>query len=166
MPRMISDVARRVCRIGGAGVAFLLLACLPPLPSRAAPVSAAPAPGLARIWIYRDYEPYQTLARPYVRFNGAVIGISEPGGSFYRDVPAGTYQVTVDSDGQDVYQFATVAVVPGETVYLKVETLRGWDSGGGNKGGGGWARDTFYTREMPPGLAQAEIAHAPIYGGG
>jgi hypothetical protein len=170
MTNRISDAARRLCRGGAAAAAILLLAGALSLPSRAAPpgpVSGAPAAGMGRIWIYRDYEPYETLARPYVRLNGAVAGISEPGGSFYRDVPPGTYQVTVDSDGEDVNQFVTIIVAPAETAYIKVESLRGWDSGGGgNRGGGGWARDTFYTRLIPPELGQAEIAHEPFYGGG
>jgi hypothetical protein len=53
---------------------------LPPTSSVAIPPIPA---GAARVWVYRDYEPHETLARPYVWLNQQ---ISEPGGAFYRDV--------------------------------------------------------------------------------
>jgi hypothetical protein len=141
-----------------------LLGCAAALP----PVSAVQIPpiprGDARIWIYRDYEPYVSLARPYVRFNGAVVGISEPaGGAFYRNVPPGDYYVTVDSDGQDVNQWANVAVVPRQQVYIKVEALRWWDCGG--LGRGYWCRDTFYTVLQLPQVGAAEVAAMPFTAG-
>jgi hypothetical protein len=64
--------------------------------------------GKDRLWFYRDYEPYETLARPYLRLNEQVAGISESGGTFYRDVAPAHYSVTVDSAGRDVNQFAEV----------------------------------------------------------
>jgi hypothetical protein len=71
-------------------------------------VLAAAPPDTARLWIYREYEPADTLARPFVRMNGAVIAISEPGGSSFRDAPPGVYTVTVDTVGHDVNQFVTI----------------------------------------------------------
>ena len=100
------NFARRL-RLGGAVLllALTIMGVAPrglALAAAANPPGLAPvSPGMARIWIYRDYEPYQTLARPYVRLNGAIAGISEPGGALYRDVVPGTYTVTVDSDGTD-----------------------------------------------------------------
>lgn len=169
MSSALSGAAWRLLRAAGAALLIVMLAGGSPVFAAAAPAASAPRPGLARIWVYRTYEPFQTLARPYVRLNGAVTAISEPGGAFYRDVAPGRYLVTVDSDGQDAYQFATVELVPGQTVYLQVQSLRGWDSGGGGGdagGGGGYERDTFYTRLMPPETAQREIAREPFYGGG
>jgi hypothetical protein len=132
-------------------------------PPGLAPVS----PGMARIWIYRDYEPYQSLARPYVRLNGAIAGISEPGGVFYRDVAPGSYMATVDSAGTDVQQFVSLAVAAGQQVYVKVLASGSWDSGSsGERGGSGWARDTFYTWQIQPQAAAAEIARMPLYNGG
>src|SRR5579864_3208187 len=132
-------------------------------PPGLAPVS----PGMARIWIYRDYEPYQSLARPYVRLNGAIAGISEPGGAFYRDVAPGTYMATVDSVGTDVQQFVSLAVAAGQQIYVKVLASASWDSGGsGERGGSGWARDTFYTWQIRPQAAEPEIARMPLYNGG
>jgi hypothetical protein len=99
----------------GAAVLFALLcgcASLPPTGSVTIPLIPA---GMARAWFYRDDEPYISLDRPYVRMNGAIVGISEPGGAFYRDVPPGQYYVTVDSYGRDANQFPYATLVPGET---------------------------------------------------
>lgn len=115
------------------------------------PVAAA-SPGAARLWIYREYEPGDTLARPFVRLNGAVIAISEPGGSFFRDVPSGVYRVTVDTVGQDVNQFVTITLAAGQTVFVKVESSKLWESDLN------YTADTFYTRIIPPETAQRDLA--------
>lgn len=128
-------------------------------PVTAAPVSD-PSRAAARVWVYREYEPYETLARPYVRFNGQIIGISEPGGSFYRDVQPGTYSVTVDSFGKDVHQFANVSLGAGQTTFIKVESARDWESGLN------YRRDTFYTRVISPEMAQRELGRSQFFGGG
>ena len=126
----------------------------------------APAPNAGRIWIYREYEPFLSLAQTYVRLNGAVAGVSVPGGAFYRDVAPGAYTVTADSDGIAPNQFVTVAVSPGQQVFVKVLSDINWDSGGGGRfGGGAWRRDTFYTWQMQPQAAAAEIAQLPHLGG-
>jgi hypothetical protein len=118
-----------------------------------------PPPGYARIWLYRLDEPYVSLARPYVRFNGRVVGISEPGGAFYRDVAPGEYYVTVDSEGRDVNQFARAAVVASQQIYIEVQALEYWDCGGPDKEGE-WCWPTFYTRLQLPQTAAAAIAHS------
>jgi hypothetical protein len=164
---------RRWCRQVGLTALAALLTVAIGSPVRAdlpAAAPSVPAPGLARIWIYRLYEPYVSLARPYIRLNGAVVGISEPGGAFYRDVAPGTYAVTVDSTGIDTNQFATVGVGPGQQVFVKILDDPSWNSGGGGGeqggGGGGWARDTFYTWLIQPQAAAAEISRLPLYNGG
>jgi hypothetical protein len=160
----IPSTLARLCR---TGTMVLLLAFLgwvqAPQPGLAA--TAGPPPGYARIWVYRYYEPYVSLATPYVRFNGRIVGVSEPGAAFYRDVPPGEYYVTVDSEGRDVNQFAHIAVVPGQTVYIEVEVSKYWDCGGGIKGDG-WCRDTFYTREQSPQVGAAAIASLQPYSSG
>lgn len=155
-PRVLRSAA-------GVALAVLVFGCAAPA-TQAAAIPPIPA-GMARIWIYRDYDP-TALARPYVRLNGAVAGISEPVGAFYRDVAPGVYSVTVDSIGQDVNQWASVALVPGQEVYLRVDDLPFWDCGGGGRGGGGWCRDTFYTRLQLPQVGAAEVARLPYTGGG
>jgi hypothetical protein len=163
--------ARRIA--GAGGMLLFVLAMIGLAPCAHAVVEPYPAtqyasvaPGMTRIWIFREYEPYESLATPYVRLNGAIVGVSQPGGVFYRDVPAGTYTVTVDSIGTDVNQFATISLAPGQEAFVKVLVSGSWDSGGGSDRTGGWARDTFYTWQIEPQAAEAEIAHLPLYNGG
>ena len=52
------------------------------------------APGAARIWFYRDYEPSVSLGLATVTLNGGVVGHAQPDGSaFYRDIAPGRYAV-------------------------------------------------------------------------
>jgi hypothetical protein len=147
-----------------AAIAFLLTtANCTQLPSTSAVAIPPILTGTARIWFYRDYEPYETLARPYVRLNEQVAGISEPGGAFYRDVVPAHYLVTVDSAGRDVNQFAQVDLAAGQEAYAKVLSLRSWLADDCMVWGG---CDTFYVRLMPGDAARAAIARSPFYGGG
>jgi hypothetical protein len=156
----------RLCR-GGAIILLLALLGWVEAPRPSLAEIAGPPPGYARIWIYRYYEPYVSLATPYVRFNGQIVGVSEPGGAFYRDVAPGEYYVTVDSEGRDVYQFVHVAAVSGQTLYIQVEASKYWDcDGGSSKGGAGWCRDTFYTRLQPPGVGAPAVASLETYSRG
>jgi hypothetical protein len=163
MKHGIGGLVRQVCGAAILGLVFLVIGCTQPPPSVAAVATKPLPPGTARIWIYRLNEPYQSLDRPYVRFNGKVVATSEPGGAFYRDVPPGQYHITVDSQGRDIYQFVTVAVAAGQQVYVQVQVSRDWDSGGGARGY--WFRPTFYTRLQLPQVARAQIARSPLYGG-
>lgn len=155
--------ARWPSRAALIAVLGLLLGCAVPAATRSAAAVPPVAAGMGRIWIYRYSDPNGSLARPYVRLNGAVAGISDPGGAFYRDVPPGVYEVTVDSIGQDVDQWVRVAVVPGQQVYVRVDDLPHWDCGGGRRGG--WCRDTFYTRLQLPQVGAVEVARLPFTGG-
>ena len=89
--------------------------------------------------------------------NGVIVGISDQGYAFYRDVPAGLYQVSVESYGRDLFQFRAVALVPGQQAYAKILSLRSWVELGRN-----FSRDTFYVLIIPPTFAQAEISHYPF----
>ena len=53
-------------------------------PPAAPYLNAAPPPGMARIWFFRDLNPNETLAMAYIRLNGSVAGVSEAGRAFYR----------------------------------------------------------------------------------
>ena len=137
----------------------LLGALLPANPGSTA--TAGPAPGAARIWIYRIFDPSITLATPYVRINGAIVAVARLGSVFYRDVRPGTYLISADSIGRDVNQFARVALAAGQTVYVKVDANDWW---------AGLCRtcqiNTFYTLLMNPAFARAEMAGLPVAGGG
>ena len=121
---------------------------------------APPPPGLARIWIYRVYDPSITLVTPEVRLNGEAVGIAQLSGGFYRDVPPGIYAVTVDSRGVDVNQFAQVALAAGQTVYIKVDAEQSLGTACRD-----CKVDAFTTRVMSPGLAEAELRGSPGFFG-
>ncbi len=156
------EMAHWLWQTGMAAVLPVLWGCAELPPSTNTVTLPGIPPGEGRLWVYRDYQPYQTLARPYVRLNSRIAGISEPGGAFYRDLSPGVYRATVDTFGYDVYQFADAPVAAGQTTYVKVESLKFW--WGRSRSSGGY--DTFYTRLIPPEIAQAEVARSPFYGGG
>ena len=108
-------------------------------------------PTLARIYFYRDYEPYESLSQPRIYLNGKEVGASIPGGIFYRDVPAGSYEITCDSKGIYPNQFKSLTLQPDQTLYVKIESLRTWYDEAHFTG------DTFYVALIGPRLAQTEI---------
>jgi hypothetical protein len=125
---------------------------IPPIPARA-----------ARVWFYRDYEPHETLARPYVRLNEQIAGISEPGGAFYRDVAPAHYSISVDSAGRDFNQVAEAGLAAGQEAYAKIVSLRSWLDDDNCIVWSGC--DTFYVWLIRPEEARPAIAKSPFYGG-
>jgi hypothetical protein len=153
--------AWRWFRIAGiVGVLVALCGCARLPPTNAVTIPPIP-PGMARVWFYREDLPNVAQQRPYVRMNAAVVGISEDGGAFYRDVAPGEYYVTVDSYGVDVNQFPYIALVPGQTVYLQVLGSTYWASGGATP----WLRPTFYVWVMPNDVGGPAVAALPFYPG-
>ena len=98
---MPTNVARPRRRFRG-DVSVLLLAaasCTPPPTTASDSIPPLP-PQQGRIWLYREVDTADVnTTTPYVRLNGAIAGVPDPGGAFYRDVPPGTYRITVDSEG-------------------------------------------------------------------
>jgi len=146
-----------------AGAGLVLLAT-----AGYAQMRPTPTTGTARIWFYRDMAPYSSLATPYVRLNGAVAGVSQPGGAFYIDVQPGHYHLSVDSYGVDFNQTRDVDLAPGAQIYAKVVSNDNWieGGGGGRGGGGGYHRDTFYVWLYPVEQAWPVIARSWFYGSG
>jgi uncharacterized protein DUF2846 len=126
----------------------------------AAQVPPVPA-DRARFFFYRDYEPYESLGRPYVTLNGEVAGISEPGGVFYRDVPAGTYLVAVRSYTFYPDKDKTVTAAAGQIIYVKVGSLRSYNSGDNF-----YDPDTFAVVIIGPADGQRDIASKRYYPNG
>jgi hypothetical protein len=147
---------------GAMGLLVAMWSCAPLPPTSTVSIPKI-APGMARAWFYREDAPYISQARPYVRMNGAVVGISEDGGAFYRDVAPGEYYVTADSWGVDANQFPHVILVPGQTAYFQVIGSRYWASGGGGGRGGSWERPTFYVWVMPNDVGGPAVARSPFY---
>ena len=155
---------RRLPRALGCVLLLAMAGCAQPPP--AAPYLATRvAPGMARIWFYRDLNPNDIMATPYVRLNGTIAGVSEPGGAFYRDVPPGRYHISADSYYRDATLDRDVDVAPGAEVYAKVVPLENTVQGGGVVGGG-YRRDNFVVWLYPPEAARPAIAHSYIQAGG
>jgi hypothetical protein len=88
-----------------------------------------------------------------------VTGISEPDGTFYRDVTPKRYAVTVDSYLDNyVYQFASIDLAAGQEAYVKVLSMRRDKSTGET----GFARDIFFTRIIPADVAQGGGCPPPL----
>ena len=159
---MLRDLSVNRWRRAAAGLLLAAASCaqLPPTSSVAIP--SIPA-GAARLWFYRDYEPYETLARPYVRLNEQIVGISEPGGAFYRDVAPAHYSLAVDSAGRDFNQVADAELAAGQEAYAKVVSLRSWLDDDNCILWSGC--DTFYVWLIRPEEARPAIGKSPFYGG-
>ena len=91
------------------------------------------SPSEARIWIYRDYQPSESLNLAAVTINGASAGDTQPGGgAFYRDVPPGHYHIAVASYGTDTGQSSDIDLPAGEEAYVQIQSLSAWATGGGD----------------------------------
>jgi hypothetical protein len=157
-----------LCRLllAGAGSFLLAMASCAPLPPTAA-VAIPPVPaGEARAWFYRDPGPYDCVNTPYIRMNEAIVGVSQIGGASYRDVPPGQYLVSTDNYLGDFNSTRQVYLYPGQQAYFKVLCLTNWIAGGGGRNDAGYSRNTFYVWQIPPEIAQGDVARSQFYGGG
>jgi hypothetical protein len=149
-----------------AGAAFILLAaangCAAPVPPTASVAIPPVPPGEARIWFYRDYEPYADRGRPSVALNGTYAGIAELGGAFYRDVPPGRYLATVETYGIDFNQVANFDIASGQEAYVRIVSNPSWYQDGDRRT---FQRPTYYAWLIPSDAAHADVAHLSFYGG-
>jgi hypothetical protein len=161
---MHQNISLPLQRLIRAGPIVLLLAtagCAQPAVTASVVIPAIPA-GEARIWFYRDYEPYAGKGRPAIAANGAFVGLAELGGAFYRDVAPGQYYVTVETTGVDFSQTSNLALTPHQEAYIKIVSNPSWVSGSLAY----YERPTFYAWQIPNEVAQADVAHLAFYGGG
>jgi hypothetical protein len=168
----MSGLPRSLWWRAAAGFTLFVLAAWGAPPASAQFLTRAPAPaasvppvpaGDARLWFYREFFPGDTQTIPTIFANGAPIGYGAPGTSFYRDVPAGAYHLTVSSVGQDVNQDKNIAVNPGEQIYVKIASNPGWAESGERSV---WRRPTYYVMIVPPGLAALEMPFTAFTRGG
>lgn len=148
--------------LAGPGVLALAVAgCAQPPATASVAIPPIPA-GQARIWFYREYEPYTGKGLPAVAANGGYVGQAELGGAFYRDLPPGHYHVTVETYGIDVNQSANFDLVRGHEAYVKIVSNPEWVSYGLESE---IERPTFYAWLIPSEAARADVARLAFYGG-
>jgi hypothetical protein len=140
-------------------VVLLGLAGCTQLPTTEASAIPPIPPGKARVWFYRDLEPFETLARPAIAMNDAPIGLSEPGGAFYRDVAPGRYHVSVETYGRDINQSKDLDLAPGAEGFVKIVSLRAWVETIR------YERDTFYVWLETPETGRRAVAGKLFFGG-
>jgi hypothetical protein len=146
-----------------AAVLALLLAggsAAPAAPSQVAALPPIPA-GDARFWFYRVFFPEDTRDMPAISMNGTPVGYALAGTSFYRDLPAGQFHVTVSSYGQDYDQSKDVAVAPGQNIFVKIVSLPSWEA----SSRGNYRLGTYYATIVPPQLAAFEVPQTSYSGG-
>jgi hypothetical protein len=152
---MPNDPARRRRPLSQAAVSVLLLAaasCTPPPTTASVSIPPIP-PQQGRIWFYREVDTGDVnTTTPYVRLNGAIAGVPDPGGAFYRDIPPGTYRITVDSEGNSPRPTQEVALVAGQEIYARIGL------------GGSWNGQGFTITMEPSAVGHAAIEHSKFYG--
>jgi hypothetical protein len=131
------------------------------------PVSGTPntaaVPGVVRVWFYRVFFPEDTKDLPAISLNGSPVGYAGQGISFYRDIPAGQYHITVDTFGRDFNQSQDVIFTPGTEYYVKILSLPGWVSGTARNP---YSRGTYYVSLVSQQVAIPELAQTTyLYNG-
>jgi hypothetical protein len=147
-----------------AGVALFVTAADAAYPPAAQYVSSPAPPNQARIWFYREANPYSSTGTPYLRLNGAVVGVSQPGAAFFVDVAPGHYHLSADSVGEDYNQTRDIDIGPGQVAFAKVLSNDHWIEGSGGEFGGSYKRDTFYVWTVAPQTAVPVISQSYLYG--
>ena len=144
-------------RLTGAVAAIALIlaggSCAPPPTTASVAIPPIP-PQQGRIWFYRQVDTAAVnTTTPYVRLNGAIAGVPEQGGAFFRDVPPGYYRITVDAEGNSPTPSQEVALVAGQQIYARIGL------------GGSWNGQGFTISMEPSDVGRAAIEHSKFYGG-
>jgi hypothetical protein len=135
-------------------VIALVSACAaPPRDPVFASVALPPlAADKARIFFYRFYEPYESLARHWIYLNRRETLVSIPGAVSMRDVAPGAYEIYVYSKPIYPNQFKHVVLHAGDTLHVRVDVSRSW-----------WTTlryewETFVATLVAPEQARVEMA--------
>jgi hypothetical protein len=141
----LSRLALGILLLAGAG-------CASPPPTASVAIPPIP-PQQGRVWFYREVNTAdRNSTNPYVRLNGTVAGVPDPGRAFYRDVPPGRYRITVDSQGMSPSPSREVAVAGGEQIYARIGLGASWNGQG------------FTITLEPSDVGRAGIEHSQFYG--
>ena len=110
------------------------------------------APGLSRLVFYRQLEYYDVELGTTVYLNQQPVGFLRIGETFYRDMPPGSYFVSVLSRGAYPNQFKTVQIGAGQVLYFRIESLLSMscDDTGTCRG------DTFVVNVIDPAIGRQE----------
>src|SRR5215471_3483836 len=108
----------------------------------------------SRFFFYRDCSLYNSTQRPTITLNGATVAVSEIGGVTYRDMPPGTYVISVPYSAFHPFKDKTVTVAGGQTVYVKIQS----DLYDPNETLADYEPDIFVVVLVDPATAQTEIA--------
>ena len=85
----------------------------------------------ARVRFYREVDTAaENTTTPYVRLTGAIFDVPVQGGAFYRDVPPGRYQITINSEGMSPSLSRDVALVAGKQIYVRISLGGSWNGQG------------------------------------
>jgi hypothetical protein len=83
----------------------------------------AVASAAARIYFYRKSEMAGAAVQPSVKVNGAVVGDAVPGGYFFVDEPAGTYEISTTTEVKEAIK---ATVKPGDIRYVRLDIAMGF----------------------------------------
>ena len=141
LPRIVASLLL-LASAGCASPPTTATVAIPPIP-----------PQQGRIWFYREVDTAdRNTTTPYVRLNGAIAGVPDPGGTFYRDVPPGQYRITVDSEGTSPSPSRNVSVATGDQIYARIGL------------GGSWNGQGFTITMEPSDIGRPAIEHSKFYG--
>jgi len=155
-------VSRKLVFPAALGALLLAMAgCAPP--GSPGPAAVTPlASGQARIWFFRDYDPFGSRNYATIELSGQPpVYVKPDGSSTYRDVPPGQYLVKADSVGSTGKQEVAVALNAGDEAYLRVQSLPEWISSGDTSS---FRRDTFEVSLVPAPAARGQLAAHPFGG--
>lgn len=110
--------------VAALAAALLVTACATSGPKHAEVKAtlAPPAPGVGRIYFYRDNTPVGVAVQPEIRLNGEPVGRSVPGGFFFVDRAPGAYVVSVATEVENTTSFE---LADGQTRYVKTSISMG-----------------------------------------
>lgn len=149
MPRRISTLCLLLLGLAGCAVQ----------PPQATAPNELPglAPGMARVFFYRDKDYAESGAVSHLYMNKQEVGYIWRGNVIYRDVAPGDYEISVSSDLAFPRQFKTARIEAGQTRYVKIESLMSW--GGTGKRGIPTDLATYVVALIDPDQAREEITH-------